>query len=172
MRASRRLFLPASLLAAVATAVPLRAQPTLRSDTLPPEMVPVTRAPGALIAGTRPTYPPMLRSASWEGTVVLDVTVDSLGAVVPGSLRLLQHTHYLFALATRQAAATWRFEPATAVDSAAGRPRMRPVAAPTRLTVSYRLVSDSAAVEQCQAAAPVTRVCALQQPLIRTWVHE
>jgi hypothetical protein len=114
----------------------------------------------------------MLRSAGWEGTVVADVMVDSSGLVVLDSFHVLQRTHELFAATTRKVVATWRFEPATMLDSVAGLPRMRAVAAHARVTVSYRLVSDSTALDRCHAVAPVTRVCAPQEKVIRTRFHE
>lgn len=59
-----------------------------------------------------PSYPLLLLSADIEGEVRLAVTVDSLGHVIPASLRVRQSSHELFLLATKRAIRLWRFETA------------------------------------------------------------
>lgn len=59
-----------------------------------------------------PTYPPLLRSAGVAGVVLAEFVVDTLGRVEPGSLRIVQADHELFASAVREVVPRLRFIPA------------------------------------------------------------
>jgi protein TonB len=65
-----------------------------------------------LPGNAQPVYPERLRSAGIEGSVVLRFVVDTSGRVEPGSMRVLQADHELFASAVRTALAKHRFIPA------------------------------------------------------------
>jgi len=45
-----------------------------------------------VIAGFTPEYPDLLRQAGVEGTVVVEVVVDTAGHAEPGSLRVVRST--------------------------------------------------------------------------------
>jgi protein TonB len=67
------------------------------------------------IPGTAtPRYPSMLQSAGVEGDVRAQFVVDTLGRVEPGSVRVLDKTHDLFASAVENALSRARFKPAEA----------------------------------------------------------
>jgi TonB family protein len=59
-----------------------------------------------------PAYPPLLRGAEIEGSVVVEFVVDTLGAVVPSSVRELSTTHELFTAAAVNAVRQWKGKPA------------------------------------------------------------
>ena len=79
---------------------------------LPERLVdkPVLALPGT----GAPRYPSMLQSAGVEGDVRAQFVVDTLGRVEPGSVRVLDSTHDLFAAAVRDALDRARFKPAEA----------------------------------------------------------
>lgn len=67
------------------------------------------------IPGTAtPRYPSMLQSAGVEGDVRAQFVVDTLGRVEPGSVRILDKSHDLFAAAVENALSRARFKPAEA----------------------------------------------------------
>ena len=66
------------------------------------------------LPGTSPRYPSMLQSAGVEGDVRAQFVVDTLGRVEPGSVRVLEATHDLFAAAVRDALSRARFKAAEA----------------------------------------------------------
>ena len=66
------------------------------------------------LPGTAPRYPSMLQSAGVEGDVRAQFVVDTLGRVEPGSVRVLETTHDLFASAVRDALSRARFKTAQA----------------------------------------------------------
>lgn len=76
-------------------------------------------------------YPPLLRSAGVEGSVVLEVVIDSAGRPEPGSLRVLEASHPLFVSAGTRALLGSRFRP--------GRIQGRPVRVLIRQPVVFRL---------------------------------
>lgn len=59
-----------------------------------------------------PAYPPSLRAASIEGSVVARFVVDTTGRAEPKSITFLEATHPLFADAVRQALVRSRYLPA------------------------------------------------------------
>ncbi len=69
---------------------------------------PASFAPGG---EPSPRYPDILRSAGVSGTVLAQLVVDSSGAVVPGSLRVLQKSHDLFEASVRASLSNVRFTP-------------------------------------------------------------
>jgi periplasmic protein TonB len=79
---------------------------------LPERLVdePVLALPGT----ATPRYPSMLQSAGVEGDVRAQFVVDTLGRVEPGSVRVLDTTHDLFASAVRDALNRARFTAAKA----------------------------------------------------------
>jgi protein TonB len=60
----------------------------------------------------RPDYPQALRSASLEGDVFITFVVDTTGRVEPGSLRVVQSSHPLFAEAVQRWLPKTRYRPA------------------------------------------------------------
>jgi len=60
-----------------------------------------------------PRYPDMLRKAGIDGTVLVQVVVDSSGLPVPGSARVLQRSHDLFEASVRHVLPDLRFIPPT-----------------------------------------------------------
>ena len=71
---------------------------------------PVIMMPGV----AAPAYPPLLRSAGISGAVLVEFVVDTLGRVEPGSSRVLQSDHDLFAASVREVMTRLRFMPAEA----------------------------------------------------------
>jgi len=65
-------------------------------------------------AGTAasPKYPAELRAANISGEVLAQFTVDTTGAPVVGTLKILKSTHDLFTQSVREALPTMRFNPA------------------------------------------------------------
>jgi protein TonB len=63
-----------------------------------------------------PVYPPALRAASLEGSVVARFVVDTTGRAEPQSIVLLDATHPLFAEAVRHALLRSRYVPAMLGD--------------------------------------------------------
>ena len=59
-------------------------------------------------------YPPLLRSAGVSGGVLMEFVVDTLGRVEPGSQRVVQADHQLFAASVRDVMPRLRFMPAEA----------------------------------------------------------
>jgi protein TonB len=71
--------------------------------------------PVIMITGSAtPTYPAMLRSAGINGGVLAEFVVDTLGRVEPGSSKIVQSDHDLFAAAVRDVMSRLRFMPAEA----------------------------------------------------------
>jgi TonB family protein len=58
-----------------------------------------------------PRYPDILRSAGVEGEVLVAFVVDTMGLADPRTLKVLQSTHELFAIAVRNALPNMRFVP-------------------------------------------------------------
>lgn len=71
---------------------------------------PVVMMPGV----ATPNYPATLRSAGIEGGVLVEFVVDTLGRVEPGSSRVMQSDHDLFAASVREVLPRLRFMPAEA----------------------------------------------------------
>ena len=71
---------------------------------------PVVMMPGA----ATPNYPSMLRSAGISGAVLVEFVVDTLGRLEPGSSKVLQSDHDLFAASVRDVLPRLRFIPAEA----------------------------------------------------------
>lgn len=69
---------------------------------------PVELLPGSMA----PRYPEVLRNAGVEGQVRVRFVVDTLGAVEPGSVTILEATNPLFATAVREALLRQRFRAA------------------------------------------------------------
>jgi protein TonB len=67
--------------------------------------------PPVRVGGPLPVYPDLLRRAGIGGQVVLEFVVDSLGAVVPNSVRIVRSTHPAFEKPARDAVRAWRFRP-------------------------------------------------------------
>jgi len=61
---------------------------------------------------TSPKYPAELRAANISGEVLAQFTVDTTGAPVVGTLKILKSTHDLFTQSVREALPTMRFNPA------------------------------------------------------------
>jgi protein TonB len=75
--------------------------------------------PAMLMAGsTTPEYPDLLKSAGVEGMVRVTFVIDRDGRPEPGTLRIVESSHALFADAVRRALPHMRFLPA----EVAGRP--------------------------------------------------
>lgn len=55
--------------------------------------VALTQEPPALLSAPPPVYPPALRDAGIEGTVMVRLVVDTLGRPEPGTLRVLHSDH-------------------------------------------------------------------------------
>jgi protein TonB len=60
----------------------------------------------------RPDYPQSLRSANLEGDVLITFVVDTTGRVEPGSLRVVQSSHPLFAESVQRWLPKTRYRPA------------------------------------------------------------
>ena len=60
-----------------------------------------------------PRYPDALRRSRVEGEVVAQYVIDTTGAVLPGSLRIVKTTDTLFAAAVRDVIDGFRFAPAS-----------------------------------------------------------
>lgn len=56
----------------------------------------VVEQPPTLLAHPAPRYPELLRQAGIEGTVLVEVVLDTLGRVEPGSMRVVRGAHALF----------------------------------------------------------------------------
>jgi beta-lactamase regulating signal transducer with metallopeptidase domain len=59
-----------------------------------------------------PHYPDILRSAGVEGEVWVAFVIDTTGAAIPGTLKIMRSTHALFANAVKLALPNMRFQPA------------------------------------------------------------
>ncbi len=59
-----------------------------------------------------PRYPELLRASGVQGGVMMEFVVDTAGRAEPGSLRVLQSDHPLFAEAVKSALIRMRFVPA------------------------------------------------------------
>ena len=66
----------------------------------------------AILAGPIPSYPDLLRQAGIQGRVVLELVVDTVGHVEPGSIVVVSAAHPGFVAAARQAVAATLFRPA------------------------------------------------------------
>jgi TonB family protein len=78
-------------------------------DPLPVSLV---QEPPELLAAPLPAYPSLLREARVEGLVVVQVVVDTLGQVEPGSARIVQHAAPGFEAPAVAAILAARFRPA------------------------------------------------------------
>jgi protein TonB len=65
-----------------------------------------------LLATPQPVYPARLREAGVEGSVVVQVVVDTMGRAEPASVRVLQHSESGFDAAALEAIRGARFRPA------------------------------------------------------------
>ena len=65
-----------------------------------------------LLAATPPAYPPFLRAAGVQGRVELQVVVDTLGRVEPGTVRIVHSDHPAFEAPAIEALRGARFRPA------------------------------------------------------------
>jgi TonB family protein len=59
-----------------------------------------------------PVYPDSLKATGLTGQVIAQATVDSTGAVVPSSIRIVSTIHPGFNRAVTETLARWRFRPA------------------------------------------------------------
>jgi len=101
--------------ALVAHAAVIQAQQPAPADTGVVPAAEVERPPELIARScSEPLYPMMLRAARVEGRVLVQVVVDALGRVEPGSLEIVQSTHSQFNDPARRASLTCRFRPATA----------------------------------------------------------
>ena len=89
--------------------------PAARGDSVyGPASLLVDRPAGLEPGGAQPRYPEMLRRAGVTGRVVVRFVVDTAGRVEPGSVRVVESDHELFAQAVRAALPRLRFAPAEA----------------------------------------------------------
>jgi protein TonB len=65
-----------------------------------------------VLASGKPRYPEALRQAGIDGSVLIQFTVDTLGRVDMGSVKILKSTHDMFTDAVRQSLGAFRFKPA------------------------------------------------------------
>jgi TonB family protein len=98
-------------------------------------------ATGNVVARPRatlsPKYPDLLRMASVEGIVVVDLAIDSTGRVDASHTRMIRSDHDLFAMSVRRAIDTTSWLPARSMGQTI--PSVR------RDTFSFVLKKDSAA---------------------------
>jgi TonB family protein len=122
-----RFLLPAAAVLAMAGATPLAAQkPSPARKAAAPSASAPAAAPSPCTGDCPPRilneaeierevtrqYPPLLRDAGVGGTVVVQLTVDSTGTVVPGSLRVVRQEHPEFDAPALRVLAGMRFSPA------------------------------------------------------------
>ena len=88
----------------------------------------------AVSAGTAaaPKYPAELRAANIEGEVLAQFTVDTTGAPVMATFKVLKSTHDLFTLAVKNALPSMHFNPA----QVGGRPVRQLVQMPFNFNLS------------------------------------
>ena len=65
-----------------------------------------------VLSSGKPRYPESLRQAGVDGSVLIQFTVDTLGRVDMGSVKVLNSTHGMFTDAVRQSLGAFRFKPA------------------------------------------------------------
>jgi len=65
-----------------------------------------------VLSSGKPRYPESLRQAGVDGSVLIQFTVDTLGRVDMGSVKVLNSTHTMFTDAVRQSLGAFRFKPA------------------------------------------------------------
>ena len=58
-----------------------------------------------------PDYPDLLRQAGIEGTVVVEVIIDTTGNAEPSSLRIVQSTNKAFEMSARDAVLKSKYRP-------------------------------------------------------------
>lgn len=88
---------------------------------------PAIAAPG----NVPPRYPESLRAAGVEGTVLVELVIDTAGRVEAGSVRIVDASRPAFAAAVRAVLAGYRFLPAEVAD--------RPVRVRVRLPFTFEL---------------------------------
>jgi TonB family protein len=81
------------------------------SETLRP-LGRVDVLPIALVSNPRPSYPAALAQLRRGGRVVVEFTIDSAGAVAPGSFRVVESTDARFTQAVHAVVPQLRFVPA------------------------------------------------------------
>jgi protein TonB len=94
--------------------------------------VAVADEPPLLLTSPEPRYPPTLRAAGIEGTVMIEVIVDTEGTPEAESVRVLSSDHAQFEAAARRVVLGARYRP--------GRWRGRPVRVLIRQPVEFRLM--------------------------------
>ena len=105
---------------------------------------PVLRVPA-------PSYPPMMRSANVEGTVLTEFVVDTNGAVIANTIRTLRSTHQQFTDAVQRVIRRTRGRP--------GRLRGRAVRAWVRYDFEFGGSCSGETIDPLDATLPVTIVC-------------
>lgn len=88
---------------------------------------PALAAPG----NVPPRYPESLRAAGIEGSVLVELVIDTIGRVEPGSVHILEASRPAFAAAVRAALGGYRFLPAEVGG--------RPVRVRVRLPFTFEL---------------------------------
>jgi TonB family protein len=73
---------------------------------------PLETAAVPLAGNPAPAYPDSLKATGLTGQVVAQATVDSTGAVVPSTIRIISTIHPGFNSAVTETLARWRFRPA------------------------------------------------------------
>lgn len=112
-------------------------------------------------SGLSPKYPDLLRSASVEGIVVLDLAIDGTGRVDASHTRMIRSDHDLFTMSVRRAIDTTAWLPARHIG--------QPVPSVRRDTFSFMLKRDSAAA--CpKSTEHHKRICAYSETRHRVWV--
>ena len=93
--------------------------------------VAVADEPPLLLTSPEPRYPPTLRAAGIEGTVMIEVIVDTEGIPEAESARVVSSNHAQFEVAARRVVLGARYRP--------GRWRGRPVRVLIRQPVEFRI---------------------------------
>ena len=122
-------------------------------------------ATGNVVARPRsalsPKYPDLLRSASVEGIVVVDLAIDSIGRVDASHTRMIRSDHDLFAMSVRHAIDTTAWLPARHVG--------QPIPSVQRDTFSFMLKKESAAA--CpKSTEHHKKICAYTESVRRHYV--
>ena len=96
-----------------------------------PMPVSLVQEPPVLLQAPLPAYPPRMRDAGIEGSVLVEAVVDTLGRVEPGSLRIVSSDRVEFAAPATVSIGAALFRPARVLG--------RPVRVLVRVPVAFRL---------------------------------
>ena len=99
--------------------------------TVDPMPVSLVQEPPVLLQAPLPAYPPRMRDAGIEGSVLIEAVVDTLGRVEPGSLRIVSSDRAEFAAPATVSIGAALFRPARVFG--------RPVRVLVRVPVAFRL---------------------------------